>query len=943
MRDVISHYRLEHELGRGGMGVVYRGVDTRLGRPVAIKVLPAEATADIDRHRRFVREAQSASALNHPNIVTIYEIGEDAGTTFIAMELVEGTPLDRVIAAGQLPVATSLDYAAQVAGALEVAHARALVHRDIKPANIVITPDGRAKVLDFGLAKLVARAPSEPTITAMGTLPGTILGTLAYMSPEQAEGRNVDARSDLFSLGAVLYEMIAGRRPFAGTSDAGLVTAILRDQPPPVAALRPGVPPDIERILGRALAKDPASRYSDAGAMRADLVAAHARLTRPPDAAWRRPAVLVPIALLLIAAAAAGIWQLVSVRRARWARDVAIPQIERLEQSERSLQAVRLARDAERYAPVEIARVRDTWLRLDITTDPDGADVSLRNYLDETGAWEPLGTTPLRGYPLPQGLYRLRISKSGYDALDIGYLPGRPPVTLTRTGSGEPGMVLVPGGQIGVGVAKPLDLANYWIDKFEVTNRDFKRFVDAGGYRDRRYWKQPFREGARVLEFDEVMGRFRDSTGRPGPATWEFGSYLESQDDFPVGGISWFEAAAYAEFAGKRLMTFYHWYNGSGVDEIFTDMLRLSNFDAKGPVKVGARDAIGPWGAYDMAGNVKEWCINESGDSGLRYIVGGGWNESAYRFYEPEARNPWEREPAFGVRLMKSAGDISAAAASLVQVYGDPASLVPVSDEQFALLRSFYHYDRAPLDARVEAVDDGSPHWRKETVSFTGPAGGERIPAFFFAPKNASPPYQTVVFFPSSYARDIPSSAALDLVTFEFIVRSGRAVLYPVYDGTYERRKTQPPGPNAVRDRNVTWAKEVFRAVDYLESRPDVDTSGFGYYSLSLGAFFGPIPVALEPRIKASVFAAGGLRFNVPPEIQTANFMPRVKTPVLLINGTNDFAVPPADRRRFLELLGTPAGDKKLVELEGGHVPVDSRRFFRETLDWYDTYLGRVK
>ena len=651
----------------------------------------------------------------------------------------------------------------------------------------------------------------------------------------------------------------------------------------------------------------------------------------------------MPVALILIATAAAGVWQMVSVRRARWARDVAIPEIERLEQSERSLHAVRLARDAERYAPAEIARVRDTWLRLDITTDPDGADVSLRNYLDETGAWEPLGATPLRAYPLPQGFYRLRISKAGYDPLDIGYLPGRPPVKLTRTGSGEPGMVFVPGGHIGVGVAKPLDLPDYWIDKFEVTNRDFKRFVDAGGYRDRKYWTQPFREGTRVLGFDEVMARFRDSTGRPGPATWELGSYQEGQEDFPVGGISWYEAAAYAEFAGKSLMTLYHWYNGSGVDESFADMLRLSNFDAKGARKVGARDAIGTWGAYDMAGNVKEWCINESGDSGLRYIVGGGWNESAYRFYEPEARNPWEREATFGMRLMKSTGEAPAAAAPIAQVSGDPASLVPVSDEQFAILRSFYHYDRAPLDARVEAIDDGSPHWRKETVSFTGPAGGERIPAFFFAPKNASPPYQAVVFFPSSYARDIPSSAALDLVTFEFIVRSGRAVLYPVYDGTYERRKSLPPGPSAVRDRNVTWAKEVFRAVDYLESRPDVDRSGFGYYSLSLGAFFGPIPVALEPRIKASVFAAGGLRFDVPPEIQTANFMPRVKTPVLLINGTNDFAVPPAARRRFLELLGTPAEDKKLVELEGGHVPIDSRRFFREILDWYDTYLGRVK
>ncbi|MBA2303999.1 MAG: serine/threonine protein kinase [Acidobacteria bacterium] len=440
----VSHYRIEEEIGRGGMGIVYRGVDTKLGRPVAIKMLPVEATADAERHRRFIREAQSASALNHPNIVTIYEIGEDAGTTFIAMELVEGRPLDAVLAEGQMPIGTALDYAAQVAGALEAAHARAIVHRDIKPGNIVITPDGRAKVLDFGLAKLIERAPSETTITAMATVPGTVLGTLAYMSPEQAEGRTVDGRSDIFSLGAVLYQMIAGRRPFAGSSDVGLVTAILRDPPAPLRTLRAGVPAEIETLVARALAKDPADRYADAGALRADVAKAHARLTRPPDATWRRSAILLPVALLLVLAVAFGVWQTVSARRARWARDVAIPEIERMEQSEQSLQAVRLARDAERYAPAEIARARDTWLRLDITTDPDGADIAVRNYLDQTGPWEPLGVTPLLAYPLPQGLYRLRIAKAGYEPLDVGYLPGRPPIKLTPIGSGHPGMVFVP-------------------------------------------------------------------------------------------------------------------------------------------------------------------------------------------------------------------------------------------------------------------------------------------------------------------------------------------------------------------------------------------------------------------------------------------------------------------------------------------------------------------
>ncbi len=326
------------------MGVVYSAHDTRLGRAVAIKVLPPEATADPDRHRRFIQEARAASALNHPNIVTIHDIDEDDGTTFIAMELVDGTRLDRLIAQGPMPVATALEYAAQVASALDAAHGSGIVHRDIKPANILITRDGRAKVLDFGLAKLVERDEAKDTMTGLDTTPGSIMGTAAYMSPEQAEGQPVTARSDIFSLGAVLYEMLSGRRPFAGNSDLGLITAILRDQPPALRSLRPDLPPDVQAIVDRCLAKSPDARYPDARTLKGDLDVAHAKLTRPAEQTWRRPAVLIPVALVLLAGAAFGMWQTVKARRLRWAQQVAIPEIERLEMTDVTLDAVRLAR-----------------------------------------------------------------------------------------------------------------------------------------------------------------------------------------------------------------------------------------------------------------------------------------------------------------------------------------------------------------------------------------------------------------------------------------------------------------------------------------------------------------------------------------------------------------------------------------------------------------------
>jgi formylglycine-generating enzyme required for sulfatase activity len=875
----ISHYRLEGEIGRGGMGIVYRAVDTRLGRPVAIKVLPPEATIGVggtdspggssrsERHRRFLQEARAASALSHPHIVTIYEVDEHEGTTFIAMELVEGTPLDKLLAKGPLPVTTALEYGVQIAAALEAAHAAGIIHRDIKPANIMIGADGRARVLDW-LAKLTERRPTDATITGVGTLAGTILGTAAYMSPEQAQGERVDARSDIFSFGAVLYEMLAGRRPFAGSSDVGVITAILRDQPAPLHTVRPDLPADVEPIVARALAKDPAQRYQSGAAIRADLASAHGRLTRPADAVWRRPAVFVPVALLLIAAAGFGAWQMVQARRARWARLEALPEIERLQHSGRTMHALRLAREAARFAPEEVDRVRAGWLSFNVITEPADALIAVRNYRDLEGEWEPLGSSPVVNARLPFGYYRVRVTKAGYKTLEIGSAHvGRQPLKLTPEADAAPGMVFVPGGSYRAGVAAPIDLPDYWIDQLEVTNALFKQFVDAGGYRDAKYWKQPFRDGARELPFDEAMARFRDATGRAGPATWELGSYPEGRADYPVGGISWFEAAAYAEFAGKALPTLYHWFRASGTDEIYSDVLQLSNFSGKGPTKAGEHSGLGPWGTLDMAGNVKEWCTNETADAIVATFSAARGTSRAIAS-PSRTRRILGRSETFGVRLVKNLGPAEHAAVPVGRVTPDPSTIVPVSDEVFAIYRGLYEYDRTPLDARVDSVDDSSPLWRKDTVSFAAAYGNQRVPAFLFLPKNAKPPYQTIVLFPSGYARVVPSSGTLDLGTFDFIMRSGRALLYPVYQGTYERRGNVQPGPAGARDVRVQWAKDFFRAVDYLETRPEIDKSGSDY-SLSMGRFGDSRRARAAHQV--AVFIRG-LSYTLAPEVQPANF-----------------------------------------------------------------------
>jgi len=272
----ISHFEVLEKLGQGGMGVVYKARDTQLGRLVALKLLMPEAVADPERKKRFVQEARTASALNHPNIITIYEIDragpESASTDFIAMEYVQGQPLNRLIAGRGLQVRELLKYAVQIADALTVAHAAGIIHRDLKPANVMVTGPqsarpGLVKVLDFGLAKLTERAegdPAAPTVTA-GDAPftkhGAILGTVAYMSPEQAEGGTLDPRSDIFSFGTVLYEMLTGRQPFSRPSTAATLAAVLREQPAPPGELAPGVAVDLEKVITRCLRKEPERRF----------------------------------------------------------------------------------------------------------------------------------------------------------------------------------------------------------------------------------------------------------------------------------------------------------------------------------------------------------------------------------------------------------------------------------------------------------------------------------------------------------------------------------------------------------------------------------------------------------------------------------------------------------------------------------------------------------
>jgi len=951
--DTLGRFEIIDRLGEGGMGEVYRAHDPRLGRTVAIKLLPPDAVADPQRTGRLLQEARTLSALNHPNIVTVYDVGEDESRgTWIAMEYLEGESLRERLARGPLPLGEALRIAIDMARGLAAAHSAGVVHRDLKPANVMITRSGLVKVLDFGLARrrpALQAGTESVTHVPLITAEHAITGTPAYMSPEQALGRPADERSDFFSFGVTFYEMVTGRRPFTGDNDLALLLAILNSTPQPLRDSRPEVDARLEAIVARCLAKDPAARYASAAELIADLEAcAKPDRLSEPGKRLRSPVWLALLALVLVTFAAVGLWMWRRAAAERWALREALPEIQRRVESDDRLGAFRLAEKARPMLAGDPV-FEKAWLDIIIApvslrSEPAGAQVSYKPYSEPESPWRQLGTTPLERVQLPFALLRFRFVKSGYAPVELAFAPGRlsrePPVHLTPVSAAPTGMVRVPGGSFQFGRSPEILLGNFWLDRNEVTNREFEAFVKAGGYRRRELWKQTFMSHGKTLSFDEAMARFHDATGRPGPSTWQLGTFPEGHADFPVSGVSWYEAAAYAEFVGKSLPTVYHWYRAADLS-IFSDLLRFSNFSDQGLRPVGSGPDLTAYGNHDMAGNVREWAWNGNGER--RYTLGGAWSDPTYLYTGPDALDPMDRSPIVGLRCARYEQPPSdSALAEIRDPVRDFSKSKPVDDRTFDIYRRMFEYDPGELSARVDSVDDRYPLWHAEKVSFNAAYGDERIPAWLFLPKNAAPPYQAVVYFPPGSALSLLSIDQVGQRDFGFLVRSGRAVLFPAYQETYQRRRPGGTGPSSLRQVITQRALDVRRGLDYLESRGDIDRTRLAFYGLSMGADEGAIVGAVEPRLRTLVLVAAGLDESRPEDVDGFNYAPRVHVPVLMINGRYDFAHPfETSQQPLFRTLGTPAPEKRHVVLDSGHVP-PWPDVVRETLDWLDRYLGPV-
>jgi formylglycine-generating enzyme required for sulfatase activity len=1013
----LGRYVVRTRLGSGGMGDVFLADDTQLGRRVALKFVRADAASGALAQRRLLREARAAALLDHPHICAIYEVGEADGRTYIAMQYVEGETLDTRLQRSPMDLSEILPIAVQTADALSEAHAHHLLHRDIKPANIMVTTRGDARVMDFGLAKhdpTEAGSSGSDTMSALSQH-GAVIGTVAYMSPEQARGEPLDARSDLFSLGIVFYEMVSGRRPFQGTSSAAVAAAILTQDPLPLARFAATIPPELERIVSKLLKKAPDSRYQSAKDLLIDLRALkedrefQERLGRTPlppapaanseralaapataprtassparTPARRRAQVVAAslMAALVIVVAGWLAWQRTASRHA----EAQVAQVVALADAGRSAEAYDLAVVVEATLPGNatiaglLPTISDT---VSVTTEPAGASVFVKRF-DSRAAGadtprQPLGLSPVSNARVARGEYVLSIEKDGYAPVErtvsgVAIRNGTltitpPPIRVNQRllpASAVPArMVSVPGGDYRlISWSRPTDrrvrLADYFIDKYEVSNQEYKEFVDGGGYVTRELWRHPFVKDGRQVAWDEAMRIFVDRTGLPGPRTWSNRTFPEGRGSYPVTDLTWYEADAYAAFRGKRLPTVFEWEkaarNGymaaAGIASMpwgaFYPGDQLAGRANFGPSVLPANSGefgMSAFGAYNMAGNVSEWTANDSSEGFL--ATGGGWGDPTYTFAQFGGRPGFFASEKLGFRCVRTDALDDQGGARIELDQEVPHYTAP-SDRAFAELAGVYRYDKVPLEARIEQATE-TPEWRKETISFKAANGGRAV-AYLYLPNHVPRPLQVIHFLPAgdvdSGFRSLSNSMDDRMAPF---VRAGRAAFGVALQGYIERLRPAGfvrPDYSTVEftETVVDRIADLRRGLAYLETRPDLDMNRVAMMAPSAGSTLGMVLGAIEPRYRALVFIGAGIPSGyrvINAAANPINFASRIRAPKLIVQGRYDEDTPLRYATEpFLELLVEP---KRLVLYDGGHVP-SIEVMMNSTSAWLEEQLGR--
>ena len=724
-----------------------------------------------------------------------------------------------------------------------------------------------------------------------------------------------------------------------------------------------GQPPEAAVVLERA-----AERTASLTATGLPAAAASAATRRP------RGPLAVAIGVVLVAVAAVIAWHRVADVPESHATIAEVSALVETGDMQAAFMAAQRLRASDRPALQTLSPLYST--RFSITSEPAGAEVSYRRYESPDASWQQLGVTPLTDVEVPRQATRWRLEKPGYEPLDLATAAdstvnalGVPrqnevrniEVSLSKAGALPAGMLAIPAGSSGLLPrlgSEPVPA--FFIDRYEVTNAAFKEFVDAGGYERRALWDgMEFQKDGKPLSFEQAMQLFRDTTGRPGPATWELGSYPRGRAEYPVTGISWYEASAYARFRGASLPTVFHWARAAIPDMEVLNSLAISiapqsNFGSDGPVPVGSRQGVGPFGTYDMMGNAREWVANAGSGQGL--LIGGSWSDAMYNYNSPTPVALADRSEVNGLRLMKdgaTAYDSRLAAHRDAALWSARRDVKPVSEDAFATLRQQLEYRPGALNASELETMATTEEWTKQRVTIDTGYEGKRMDVVLFVPRGAKGPFQPVIFFSGAGQFMFPATVdniapGFEGMPLEFIVRSGRMLVYPVFEGSVNRFQQSFAVLDTMGMNHLltAWRTDLGRTIDYLKTRPDVDGERIGYLGVSLGASTALSAMAVEPRLKAAVLISGGIiaSANTSPLTDPANFAPRIRIPVLMFNGRFDPYFTVEDNQLPLfRLLGSPPADKRYVQAAFAHVSPPRAELLRETLGWYDKYLGPVR
>ena len=703
---------------------------------------------------------------------------------------------------------------------------------------------------------------------------------------------------------------------------------------------------------------------------------------------WRRPQGVAAV-IALVAALSLGVFYVPNAQRNRteakmiWAREEAVPAVQKLVEEANYAGAYALALEADEY-------IDDMLLDLligkcsgivTITTNVPGAHVSYKPYDKPESEWLAAGVTPLESLSLSTGIYRWRVELEGYTTRELAR-PVYPleeaqstaemvsqfddlfltmDLTLVSANTKNEGMAFIESG-LFFPAFTGLQLSTYnvgpfYMDITEVTNEAYRDFVDSGGYSDSKYWSEAFVLDGEEQSFEQAMKRFVDSTGRAGPSSWVMGDVPPGQEDYPVQGVSWYEAMAYAKFRGKMLPTVYHWARVALPPAELANlplgprMIAYSNLQSDGPVPVASAPDLSAEGAYNMAGNVREWCSNERG--GKRVAMGGKWDDPEYALHNVAQFGAWERDEGNGFRCMRLAeGEVVAA-----------EYLEALNESQFVFNRERYTpqalramtalfaaQPQSDYAVQVDSVVDTHRNHVREELSIEVPGIAEsRLPLIIQKPKTGEGPWPAVLFIPGIDALflDDPDSGMAGWV--QFIPQSERLLVRPVLSGMYYRGAGSAGleflDPSSRTTLIRDWILELNHTVAYLKTRSDVDSEAISFLGISLGPLLGIIAAASNEDIQTLVLVLAGL-----PPLQEADglspvplfeeFATLVRQPVFMLNGRHDFMFPYEDSQKPLfELLAVDPAHKrhKIFEDQGHSLPAQSE-LIQEILPWLDRY-----